>query len=51
MYNAKGEAAGTHPKKEAELFTLASTHLLGHIFWNTTWFTVAFFKICMEFVR
>jgi len=29
--NAKGEAAGTHPKKEAELFTLASTRLLGGI--------------------
>jgi hypothetical protein len=26
--NAKGEAAGTRPKKEAELFTLASTHWL-----------------------
>jgi hypothetical protein len=24
----KGEAAGTHPEKKAELFTLASTHLL-----------------------
>jgi hypothetical protein len=23
-----GEAAGTHPKNEAELFTLASTHLI-----------------------
>jgi len=26
--NEKGEAAGTHPKNEAELFTLASTHWL-----------------------
>jgi len=27
--NGKGEAAGTHPKNKAELFTLASTRLLG----------------------
>jgi hypothetical protein len=26
--NDKGEAAGTHPENEAELFTLASTRLL-----------------------
>ena len=33
--NAKGEAAGTHPEDEAELFTLASTRLLaslGHVY-------------------
>jgi hypothetical protein len=30
--NEKGEAAGTHPKNEAELFTLASTRWLGILF-------------------
>jgi hypothetical protein len=29
LSNDKGEAAGTHPKNEAELSTLASTRLLG----------------------
>jgi hypothetical protein len=30
--NAKGEAAGTHPENEAQLFTLASTRLLEEVF-------------------
>jgi hypothetical protein len=29
--NEKGEAAGIHPENEAELFTLASTRLLGSL--------------------
>jgi hypothetical protein len=32
--NDKGEAAATHPKNEAWLFTLASTHLLAWILFN-----------------